>query len=69
MSVSWPASLVADGSFREDLYFRLNGITIEILEAPALGPKRVLYRRQLDPAHRPADRGPQTIAIDQAAGT
>ena len=42
-----------------------DGITIDILEVPARGPKRVLYHRQLDPLRHPEDRGPQVIELDR----
>ena len=44
-----------------------DGISLEVIAAPYAGPRRLLYRRQLDPAHNPADHGPQTIDIELPA--
>jgi hypothetical protein len=43
-----------------------DGVGVEIFELLPNGLRRVLYRRDLDPAQVPADRGPQTIRLDQA---
>ncbi len=41
-----------------------DGITIEIFFTTPDGLKHALYRRVLDPAKIPADRGPQTLTLD-----
>jgi hypothetical protein len=45
-----------------------DGISLEVVALPPDGPRRLLYRRQLDPARNPADRGPQTIDLDLPVG-
>ena len=39
---------------------------VEIYELRPNGLRRVLYRRDLDPAGVAADRGPQSIRLEQA---
>jgi hypothetical protein len=45
-----------------------DGISLEVIAAPFAGPRRLLYRRQLDPANTPADRGPQSVDVELPAG-
>ncbi len=45
-----------------------DGISLEVVAAPFAGPRRLLFRRQLDPANTPGDRGPQTIDVELPAG-
>jgi len=40
-----------------------DGITVEIIEAGPDGRRHLLYRRDLDPARQPADRGRQQVRI------
>jgi hypothetical protein len=40
-----------------------DGISIEIVHEFPNGTQRLLYHRQLDPAHEPNDRGPQSIRL------
>jgi hypothetical protein len=43
-----------------------DGIGVEIFEQLPNGLRRVLYRRDLDPARNPGDRGPQSIRLESA---
>jgi len=43
-----------------------NGVSVEIYEIQPNGLRRVLYRRDLNPARVAADRGPQAIRLEQA---
>lgn len=43
-----------------------DGIGIEIFERLPNGQRRMLFRRSLDPAHAPGDRGPQSLQLDDA---
>ncbi len=43
-----------------------DGIGVEIIELMADGRRRTLYRRTLDPANQPADRGPQHVTLEEA---
>ena len=44
-----------------------DGVTVEIFELRPDGAHRTLYRRDLDPARKLADRGPQSIRLDDLA--
>ncbi|AOS44970.1 hypothetical protein Verru16b_02039 [Lacunisphaera limnophila] len=57
-----------DAAFAPDGKAVTDGISLEVVAVPADGPRRLLYRRQLDPARQPADRGPQTIDLTLPAG-
>ena len=41
-----------------------DGITIEVIAVTPDGDRQLLFRRRLDPAQVPTDRGPQTIELD-----
>ena len=43
-----------------------DGIVVEIFEESADGLRRSVYRRSLEPATKPADRGPQEISADNS---
>ena len=43
-----------------------DGVDVVIFERRPDGSQRVLFQRNLDPLHRPADRGPQAITINLA---
>ncbi len=45
-----------------------DGVDVVVFERRPDGSQRVLFQRNLDPLHQPADRGPQriTIKLDQA---
>ncbi len=42
-----------------------DGVSVEIFELRPDGLRRMLYRRDLDPAKMPEDRGPQSIRLDE----
>jgi len=44
-----------------------DGVDVVVFERLPDGSRRVLYQRNLDPVHRPADRGTQHILIEPAA--
>lgn len=50
-----------DNSYRNGN--RTDGIGVEVSLAPPAGAGQVLYSRVLDPANKPADRGPQSIDV------
>ena len=43
-----------------------DGIVVEIFEESADGLRRSVYRRSLEPATKPADRGPQEISVENS---
>lgn len=45
-----------------------DGISLEVIAVQPDGLRRLLFRRQLDPAKNPADRGPQSIDLDLPPG-
>lgn len=51
------------GAYAADNPAITDGVTVEVFEIRADGLRRVLYRRDLDPAREPADRGPQLINL------
>lgn len=57
-----------DAAFDPDGTAITDGISLEVVAVPPEGPRRLLYRRLLDPARHPADRGPQTIDLDLPVG-
>lgn len=54
---------VTDGAFAASNQAATDGVTIEVVEVQANGLRRVLFRRDLDPARTPTDRGPQAISL------
>lgn len=52
-----------DGAFAPGNPAVTDGITVEIFAFTTQGTRQRLYRRTLDPAHNPADRGPQEITL------
>jgi hypothetical protein len=58
---------LADASFAPGNASPSDGITFEIFELAAGNAHRTLFRRDLDPAREPADRGPQPIQINLPA--
>ena len=56
---------LTDGAFAESNQAMTDGVTVEVVEVQPTGLRRVLFRRDLDPARTPADRGPQSISLDE----
>lgn len=54
---------LTDGAFANGNPATTDGVTVEIFELRADGLRRVLFRRDLDPAREPKDRGPQAINL------
>lgn len=57
---------LADGAFAPNNASPSDGIGVEIFELLPNGLRRTLFRRDLDPAQVPEDRGPQTVRLDDA---
>jgi hypothetical protein len=57
-----------DAAFAPDGTAFTDGISLEVIAFPSNGPRRLLYRRQLDPVRQPGDRGPQTIDLELPVG-
>lgn len=57
-----------DASFAPGGKAITDGISLEVVAIPPDGSPRLLYRRLLDPARQPGDRGPQTIDLDLPSG-
>ena len=57
---------LADGAFAESNQAMTDGVTVEVVEVQTTGLRRVLFRRDLDPARTPTDRGPQSVRLDGA---
>ncbi|MFM1813541.1 MAG: hypothetical protein RLZ98_236 [Pseudomonadota bacterium] len=54
---------LADGAFAPGADAQTDGIALTVLLENADGTLQRLYHRRLDPAHTPADRGPQTLRL------
>ena len=54
---------IAPGAYDPEAKATTDGVGIEIVEVRPDGLRRSLYHRELDPVHRPADRGPQPIHL------
>jgi hypothetical protein len=57
---------IAAGAYAPDASAVTDGVSVEIFELRANGLRRVLFRRDLNPAKEPGDRGPQQITLDAA---
>jgi hypothetical protein len=57
-----------DAAFAPDGNAFTDGISLEVITIPRDGPRRLLYRRQLDPVRQTGDRGPQTIELEIPTG-
>ena len=55
------------GTYAKPLPEATDGVVIEVLEQLADGTRRSLLRRELTPATRPADQGPQELTYDNGA--
>ncbi len=56
---------LVDASYAKGGADGTDGISVEIYELQPNGLRHMLYHRDLDPAHNPADRGPQAISLRQ----
>ena len=56
---------LVDASYAKGGADGTDGISVEIYELRPNGLRHMLYHRDPDPAHNPADRGPQAISLRQ----